>query len=125
MAIETPGYAEHARLGPLDSRMVDPERLPWTPTRFDGVEMKVLMEDKETGLMTALFRWAPGAVLPFHEHVEIEQTFMLEGTLEDAQGSIKAGEYVWRPAGSRHVATAPNGALMLSMFHKPNKFLEQ
>jgi anti-sigma factor ChrR (cupin superfamily) len=125
MAIETPNYPEHAALGALDSRPVDPEKLDWSPTRFEGVEMKVLMEDKETGLMTALFRWQPGAVLPFHEHTDIEQTYMLEGRLEDEQGSIGPGEYVWRPAGSRHVARAPEGALMLSMFHKPNQFLDE
>lgn len=125
MAIETPNYPDHTALGALDSRPVDPDKLDWTPTRFEGVEMKVLMEDRETGLMTALFRWRPGAVLPLHEHTDIEQTFMLEGRLEDEQGSIGPGEYVWRPAGSRHVARAPEGALMLSMFHKPNQFLDE
>jgi anti-sigma factor ChrR (cupin superfamily) len=97
--------------------------VPWTPTRFPGVEIKVLMEDKETGLMTALFKWAPGAVLPLHEHVEIEQTYVLEGRLVDHEGEVTAGNYVWRPGGSRHVATAPEGALMLSIFLKPNTFL--
>ena len=38
--------------------------------------------------------------------------------------TVTAGNYVWRPAGNRHYATAPNGALVLSMFLKPNKFLE-
>ena len=104
--------------------MVDPERLSWTPTRFENVDMKILMEDKETGLRTAIFRWEPGAVLPFHEHVEIEQAYMLEGHLEDEKGSIGPGEYAWRPTDSRHVARAPEGALMLSIFHKPNQFLD-
>ena len=38
-----------------------------------GVELKVLMEDKETGLLTALTRFAPGTKLPDHEHTEVEQ----------------------------------------------------
>jgi anti-sigma factor ChrR (cupin superfamily) len=67
--------------------------------------------------------WAPGAELPLHEHVEIEQTYVLEGTLVDHEGEVTAGNYVWRPAGSRHVAVAPHGALMLSIFLKPNTFL--
>ena len=36
---------------------------------------------------------------------------------------LPAGEYVWRPGGSRHDARAPQGALVLSMFLKPNRFL--
>jgi hypothetical protein len=30
---------------------------------------------------------------------------------------------VWRPAGNRHLARSPNGALVLSFFLKPNRFL--
>ena len=35
------------------------------------------------------------------------------------------GEFVWRPAGSRHVAVAPEGGLMLAIFQIPNKFYER
>ena len=31
-------------------------------------------------------RFAPGAVLPDHEHVKIEQTYVLEGKLVDKEG---------------------------------------
>ena len=85
--------------------------------------MKVLMEDKESGLVTALFRCAPGARLPLHEHVEIEQTYVLEGSLVDDEGEVTAGNYVWRPAGSRHEAHCPNGALTIGFFLRPNRFL--
>ena len=33
-------------------------------------------------------RLAPGAVLPDHEHVKIEQTYMLEGKLVDKEGPM-------------------------------------
>jgi hypothetical protein len=36
----------------------------------------------------------------------------------------KAGEFVWREAGSRHVAWCPNGAPILAIFRMPNKFFE-
>jgi hypothetical protein len=36
-----------------------------------------------------------------------------------------AGEFVWREAGTRHVAWTPEGGLMLAMFQVPNKFFEQ
>ena len=88
-----------------------------------GIDMKILLEDSESGLLTALFRWRPGAELALHEHVEIEQTFVLEGSLVDDEGEVRAGNYVWRPKGNRHIARSPNGALVLSMFLKPNIFL--
>ena len=123
MPAATPALPALDALPALASRYVNVADVPWTPTRFPGEDIKVLMEDKETGLMTALFKWAPGAELPLHEHVEIEQTFVLEGSLLDHDGECTAGNYVWRPGGSRHVATAPNGALVLSVFLKPNTFL--
>lgn len=87
MAVTTPNAVNHAGLADLASRYVDVAALPWTPTRFKGVEIKVLMEDKETGLLTALTRFAPGAALPDHEHTEIEQSFVLEGSLVDHEGA--------------------------------------
>jgi hypothetical protein len=59
MAMCTPNASNHEGLAALASRYVDVASLPWTPTRFKGVDMKVLMEDKETGLSTALVRFAP------------------------------------------------------------------
>ena len=119
----TPFLKNADSLGPLDSRYVDVESLPWKPTPCAGIEMKILVEDPDSGLMTALFRWQPGAELTLHEHVEVEQTFVLEGSLTDDEGEVTAGNYVWRPKGNRHTARSPNGALVLSMFLKPNIFL--
>lgn len=106
----------------LASTIVDVAALPWTPTKYPGIDIKVLLEDKSSGLLTALFRWAPGAVLPDHEHTRIEQTFVLEGSLADHEGVVTAGNYVSRPAGSRHVAHSPDGALILAFFLQPNVF---
>ena len=107
-----------------DSTYVDVAEVPWQPTRFPGVEWKMLMEQKETGLSTALMRWAPGARLPAHEHVAIEQTYVLEGSFADHAGVCRAGDYVWRRAGSRHEAWTDEGCLMLAIFLKPNTFFD-
>ena len=77
----------------------------------------------DTGLLTALFRWQPGTVLALHEHVEIEQSYVLEGEFEDDDGVYPAGNFAWRPKGHRHIARSPKGALVLCFFLKPNKFL--
>ncbi|MBO9641482.1 cupin domain-containing protein [uncultured Pseudacidovorax sp.] len=125
MALETPGEAGAHLLGPLASHYLDVEALPWKPTQVPGIDIKVLVQDKETGLLTALFRWQPGTELPMHEHVEIEQSYILEGSIVDAEGEACAGGYVWRPRGNRHVARSPHGALVLSFFLKPNVFIDQ
>lgn len=106
----------------LDSTYVDVDKLPWTQMRFPGVEAKVLMENKTTGMSTVLMRWAPGARLP--EHVAIEQTYVLEGSFADHDGVCRAGQYVWRRPGSRHAAWTDEGCLMLAIFQKPNKFFD-
>ena len=94
MAVVTPLFKEHTDLPDLASRFVEVDKLPWKPTPCAGIEMKILMQDEETGMMTALFKWAPGSKLTFHEHVALEQTFVLEGTLVDDEGEVTAGNYV-------------------------------
>lgn len=125
MVAKTPHAKNHAGLAPLDSRFVDVDALPWQATRFPGVDAKTLIEDKETGLLTLLVRMAPGARLPDHEHVRIEQTYVLQGHLVCGEGEVTAGNYVWRPAGSRHAAWSPNGGLMIGVFLQPNRFFDQ
>ena len=124
MSAVTPNHPAHAGLGPLESRSVDVARIDWKPTPTPGIDMKVLMQDEASGLLTALFRWAPGTELPLHEHVEIEQTYVLSGSIVDDEGEVREGDYVWRPRGNRHLARSPGGALVLSFFLKPNRFLE-
>ena len=123
MAGSTPHYKDHEGLGPLDARLVEISSLEWRPAPFPGIQTKILYSDPDTGLSTILFKMEPGAVVPDHIHTAIEQTYMLEGSLEDSQGACTAGNYVWRPGGNRHVAYAPNGALFISMFMKPNHFM--
>jgi len=109
----------------LASKFVDVEQLPWERTAYAGIEQKTLLFDRDTGLVTALIRMAPGARLPDHEHVKIEQTYVLEGSLMCPEGECRAGQFVWRPAGSRHEAWAgPQGGLFLAMFQIPNRFFQ-
>ena len=60
MAAITPHMKDIDLLEPLASRYVDVESLPWKPTPSEGIDMKVLLEDKETGLLTRLVPLAAG-----------------------------------------------------------------
>ena len=126
----TPQAKNHATLGPLASRLVKANDMQWEPIRFPGCYVKTLMVDRASGLLTVLLKMDPGAELPDHEHVLIEQTYVLEGELVDKDGpepglTCRPGEFVWRPAGSRHSAWTPNGGLMLAVFQIPIKFYEK
>ena len=70
----------------LRAQVVRPASMAWQKTRFPGCEVKTLLFDAASGLVTVLTRFAPGAVLPDHEHVKIEQTYVIEGRLVDQEG---------------------------------------
>lgn len=63
----------HVNPPELQSHDVAAAAMPWQPTAFPGIEMKVLYSDDE-GRSTILFKMAPGAVVPLHEHTALEQT---------------------------------------------------
>ena len=104
------------------SYYVDVVGMEWQPTPFPKIECKVLYREPETGRSTIMFRMQPGAIVPSHFHAGVEQTFILEGSLEDHLGAATAGNFVWREPGSYHEAHSPNGAIVLGMFDKPNRF---
>jgi anti-sigma factor ChrR (cupin superfamily) len=89
---------------------VDPEQLPWQPSQFDKIQMKVLYRNDAAGEMTVLLKWEPGASLPFHRHPEIEQSWVLEGSFYDHDGICRAGQFVWRTPGSMTRRTATRAA---------------
>ncbi len=106
------------------SRYVPVNDMPWIDTG-PGNQMKVLMHDPKTGMLTIITKLAPGASIPFHMHEDLEQTYILEGSLKDDEGEVTAGNFVIRPKGSKHSPTAPNGCTMLVFFQKPTAALSK
>lgn len=106
----------------LRSRYIDVVGMEWEQLSEKSFR-KLLYRNEQTGQETWLARIEPGGVIPFHEHPEIEQTYMLEGRLVDDEGECTSGNFVWRPAGSRHTARAPDGALFLAFFGKASRRL--
>lgn len=116
--------AEASSLGALASRFVDIDSVPWIDTA-PGNKMKVLYHDPATDMLTILTKLEPGAGIPEHLHEDIEQTLVLEGSLEDHEGACTAGNFVVRAKGSRHAPVAPNGCTMLVFFMKPTASLKK
>ena len=107
---------------PGGSVIVKPEEMEWQPTQFEKVWIKILYEDRDKGEMTCLAKLDPGAKLPMHMHPEIEQAYVLEGSMTDHDGTVHAGEYVWRHGGSIHDNVSEEGASVLAVYRKPNLF---
>ena len=84
--------------------------------------MKVLYRNDAAGEMTVLLKWEPGAVLPFHKHPEIEQSWVLEGSFSDHDGICRAGEFVYRHPQSKHETHSAEGCTILAIYRKPNIF---
>ena len=111
-------------LGALASRFIDTDEVPWIETG-PGNRMKVIYHDPSSGMLTILSKLEPGAGIPAHVHEDLEQTFVLEGSLVDAEGECTAGNFVIRAKGSRHAPTAPKGCTMLVFFLKPTAGLKK
>jgi anti-sigma factor ChrR (cupin superfamily) len=101
---------------------VKPQEIEWRPSQFEGIDIKVLYEDKEAGEMTCLLRWKAGATLPFHKHPELEQSWVIEGSFSDHDGICRAGEFVYRKPGSMHETHSAEGCILLAIYRKPNIF---
>ena len=77
----------------LASHYIKGDEVPWTPmAQAPGVEVKVLYEDKASGIFTGLFRIPPGGVVPDHVHTALEQTYVLEGSFGDEEGMAKTAD---------------------------------
>jgi anti-sigma factor ChrR (cupin superfamily) len=116
--------AEAASLTALASRFIDTEQVPWIETA-PGNKMKVIYHDPASGMLTILSKLEPGSGIPAHVHEDLEQTFVLEGSLVDDEGACTAGNFVIRAKGSRHAPKAPNGCTMLVFFMKPTEGLKK
>src|SRR3984893_11068725 len=116
--------AEAASLAALASRFINTEQVPWIETA-PGNKMKVIYHDPATDMLTIVAKLEPGAGIPAHVHEDLEQTFILEGSLVDDEGECTAGNFVIRPKGSRHAPIAPKGCTMLVFFLKPTAGLKK
>ena len=80
----------------------------------EGVLLKNLHVDRSTGIATSLVRMLPGAALPCHQHIGVEQVFVIEGDCSIAGQKLMPGDYHRAEAGSIHQSTSTvDGTLFL------------
>lgn len=100
------------------TNVVDVQSMPWQELS-PGARCKVLFRDDTTGMSIVLFNFAPGTTTPLHMHTGLECTYVLEGSLEDHDSVVGAGNLAVRIAGSVHQARAPQGSMHIAFFTKP------
>ncbi|MEM9174537.1 MAG: cupin domain-containing protein [Myxococcota bacterium] len=102
--------------GDLSQRVaVDTTRLAWTASPSGQVERKRLhrVGPQESGQVTSLVRYLPGASFPEHDHPEGEEIFVLEGVFSDQLGHGTVGMHLLNPEGHRHTPFSEEGCLIL------------
>jgi anti-sigma factor ChrR (cupin superfamily) len=86
----------------------------WRPTADAGVTFKLLFVDRERSIVTTLVRMEPGARIPAHRHLGVEQCLLLEGDLRAGSVEMSAGDFNCSLPGSVHEdLTTEGGALFL------------
>lgn len=115
---------DRERLERLKQRVLGAATRPMTTTRAEatpdwrrvgrGIEVRILHRDPARRLQVALWRLAPGAVVPAHAHFIDEECYLIEGDLVHGQQRYAAGDFMVAHAGTRHCQIqSEQGALML------------
>lgn len=97
---------------------VDTNQLEWSQVGNSGFHYKQLMEEHVASQRTYLMKVDAGAFSPMHAHEEIEQIYVLEGSLYDQDNTYQAGRFIVRAPGTMHTTGSKNGAVVL-LFYAP------
>jgi anti-sigma factor ChrR (cupin superfamily) len=89
---------------------IDTTATPWQPGPAEGVSVMPLFERGSEKV--ALWRLAPGTRLARHNHPGGEETFVLDGVLEDGLGRYPKGAWLRNPPGSAHQPFSADGCLL-------------
>jgi len=93
---------------------VDTTTLDWTASPSGTVWRKRvhLVGAAESGQVTSLVKYEPGARFPEHDHPEGEEILVLDGVFSDEHGDWPAGSYLLNPEGFRHAPFSSPGCLI-------------
>ncbi|MSQ48071.1 MAG: hypothetical protein EXR78_06745 [Deltaproteobacteria bacterium] len=123
--VMSPGLSQTQPIIDKDlSRFVGSSWLEWQPGNTPGVDIKVLSIDQTRNYFTTLVRMAPGAILASHRHVDIEESYVLEGDLLISGMRMQPGDYCRAEAGSLHAGvTTRTGCVFIAVASLRNEWL--
>ena len=72
-----------------------------------------------------LYRMEPGSTSQAHEHMGLEQFYVVEGELIDNDGTVyRAGDLVCLDAGTEHSSHSPQGCLLVVHIEVPERMID-
>jgi len=98
---------------PSDFLIVRAGEGEWRPTEDRGVSFKLLFVDRERATVTTLLRMEPGARIPRHRHLGVEQCLVLEGDVRSGPYQMAAGDFNCSLPGSIHDELITDGGALL------------
>ena len=98
------------------SSNLDTNQVEWSPGGRSGFHYKQLVDEHLAG--TYLMKVDAGAFSPMHAHEEVEQIYVLEGSLYDQDNTYQSGQFIVRAPGTMHTTGSESGAVVL-LFYAP------
>src|SRR5690606_716044 len=94
--------------------VADTRSMEWTPSPSRTVWRKRvhLVGPPESGQVTSVVRYEPGATFPAHDHPDGEEILVLDGVFSDEHGDWPAGTYLLNPEGFRHSPFSREGCTL-------------
>tara|TARA_B100000029_G_scaffold402107_1_gene401494 strand:+ start:271 stop:945 length:675 start_codon:yes stop_codon:yes gene_type:complete len=94
--------------------VVQTNDMEWQQSPTPGIWRKrlELLGEVESGHVTSLVRFDPGAKFPDHPHPDGEEILVLDGVFSDETGDYPAGSYVLNPEGTTHAPWSENGCTL-------------
>ena len=92
--------------------VVDTDGETWRPGQTPGVTVLPLYEEAGYPEKTSMLRMAAGAVVADHACIGGEEFFVVDGSVEDANGHYVTGSWARFPDGSRHYLRSETGCTL-------------
>ena len=83
----------------------------WQAGAVDGLSVRPLHQFGDERV--SLVRWLAGVRYPEHDHPGGEEVLVIDGTLQDEQGSYPKGAWLRLPPGSKHAPFSTDGCTLL------------
>ena len=106
-------------------READFRPFPSLPEESGVIDWHPVRADPETGEGFYLVRIGAGVSSAMHEHTDVEEFAMLEGTLTDPDGTTYVeGDCISLPPGSVHSSHSENGCVTVAMISGPLRTID-
>ena len=93
---------------------LDTQAMDWIASPGGHVSRKRVhrVGPAESGQVTSIVRYEPGATFPGHDHPSGEEILVLEGVFSDEHGDWPAGTYLLNPEGFHHAPFSREGCTL-------------